>query len=170
MAGASLGFTTQGHRVVEQRLHALAAQFGDLSPLMDIFGLYLESSTIERFDTETAPDGSKWTPSIRARDQGGKTLTDKGLLKASQTYRAGSDEVEWGSNLIYAAPHNFGATIRPLNGEFLSFALPGGLGFRRVREVVLPQREFLGINDEDETELLALAGDYAIDAVPEIER
>lgn len=169
MAGVSISARVQGSAAIDARLAALAAANGDLSELMDGIGLYLESSTIERFDTETAPDGSKWTPSRRAREQGGKTLTDRGQLKSSIAHRSSATEAEVGTNLIYARIHQMGGTIRPKNGEYLTVALPGGLGFRRVSEVIMPARPFLGLSDEDEEEILALAEDYERGAVPEIE-
>lgn len=169
MAGADLSMRVAGSAALDARLAALAAANGDLSDLMDGLGLYLESSTIERFDTETAPDGSGWTPSRRAREQGGKTLTDSARLKLSISHRSSATDAEVGTNVIYAAIHQYGGTIRPKNGEFLTFALPGGLGLRRVREVIMPARPFLGISDEDEQELLALTEDYQRDAVPEID-
>lgn len=169
MAGVSISARVQGSAAIDARLAALAAANGDLSDLMDGIGLYLESSTIERFDTETAPDGSKWTPSRRAREQGGKTLTDSARLKSSIAHRSSATEAEVGTNLIYARIHQMGGTIRPKNGDYLTSALPGGLGFRRVSEVIMPARPFLGISAEDEEEILALAEDYERNAVPEIE-
>lgn len=169
MAGVSISARVEGSAAIDARLAALAAANGDLSDLMDGIGFYLESSTIERFGTETAPDGSKWTPSRRAREQGGKTLTDRALLKDSIDYRHSATDVEVGTNLIYARIHQMGGTIRPKNGDYLTFALPGGLGFRRVSEVIMPARPFLGISADDEEEILALAEDYERGAVPEIE-
>lgn len=154
----------KGGHEIELRLGALVAAFGDLTPLMEQFGTALESGVSDRFDTETAPDGSRWSRSIRAREEGGKTLTDTALLKQSITSNAGSDQVEVGTNKIYAGVHQYGATIRAKSGAGLRFALPGGLGFRRVTEVEIPARPFLGIDDTDEAELRALADDYAIEA------
>jgi len=158
---AAFQIRTEGTQRVERKMAGLADRFGDLTPLMEQFGLYLEDATIDRFDREVAPDGTPWKPSLRARTEGGKTLTYSGRLKASITSSANPDSVETGSNVIYAGAHQGGATIRPINGEFLAFRLPGGLGFRRVKEVELPARPFLGLSIDDEAELLALAEDYA---------
>ena len=73
------------------------------------------------------------------RQFGGKTLTLDGFLSDSITYRAGSDQVETGSNLVYARPHQLGWP-------------EGGL----------PQREFLGLGREDEDEIVELAADYLL--------
>lgn len=161
---AEFRLDTRGGREIEQRMGALVAAFGDLTPLTERFGVYLESATIDRFYTETAPDGSRWLPSIRAREQGGKTLTDRAQLRSSITSNAGPDQVEVGTNKIYAGVHQGGATIRAKSAAGLRFQLPGGLGFRRVMEVEIPARPFLGLAGEDEAELVALAQDYAVEA------
>lgn len=163
----ALSLRMEGRSRTENQLRAIAAGIADRHPLMDGIGLYLESSTIDRFDQEVAPDGSRWKKSLRAKEQGGKTLTDHAHLRGSITYNATNDQVEWGSNLIYARPHQEGATITAKGGGRLKFRLPGGLGFRSVLSVTLPARPFLGINDEDERQIVGLAEDYVADIAPE---
>lgn len=159
--------TTEGGRYIEKKLAGLIEAFGDLEPLMQGMGLYLESATIDRFDQERGPDGRRWKPSLRARQTGGKTLTDSSQLRSSITSQAGPDSVEVGTNKIYGGIHQFGGTIRPKNGEYLTFALPGGLGVRWVKSVTMPARPFLGISSEDESELLAQVADYSRAALGE---
>lgn len=168
-----------GSAAIDARLAALAAANGDLSDLMDGIGLYLESSTIERFDAETDPDGKPWEKSQRAKDQGGKTLTDSGILKKSIAHRFSATDAEVGTNLIYAGPHQYGMnesvsvgahsrTIRQAFGR----SLPGGLTIQVGafdRQMKMPKRSYLGISAEDETEILALAEDYEREVVPEID-
>lgn len=156
----SFRVTSEGGLAIERKLAGLVKAFGDLEPLMQGFGLYLESATIDRFENERGPDGQRWKPSLRARQQGGKTLTDSSQLRSSITSQAGPDSVEVGTNKIYGGIHQFGGTIRPKNGEYLTFRLPGGLGVRRVKSVTMPARPFLGLSSEDENELLALTADY----------
>lgn len=152
----------------EQQLRAIAAGIADRLPLMEGIGLYLESSTLDRFDQERAPDGSTWAQSLRAKEEGGKTLTDHQHLRGSITSNATNDRVEWGSNLIYARPHQEGATITAKGGGRLKFSLPGGLGFRSVLSVTLPARPFLGVNAEDERQIIGVAEDYVADLAPEV--
>lgn len=161
MAGASFRVDTRGGHEIEARLGSLIAAFGDMTPLTEGWGQTLEDSVLYRFETETAPDGSKWEPSIRARMEGGKTLTKSGQLRDSRTHVAGRDYVEVGTNKIYAGVHQYGATIRAKAAPFLVFQLPGGLGLRKVKEVTIPARPFLGLSADDEEELLAQADDYA---------
>lgn len=158
---ATLELRLRGDRAFEAALGGLLAGFDNLEPLAERFGVYLESSTIERFDTETAPDGSAWQQSIRAKEEGGQTLTDSSQLRSSIHSEASNGAVRWGSNKIYARMMNDGGTIRAKGGGKLKFQLPGGLGFRSVDEVTIPARPFLGINAEDEAELVALTEEYA---------
>lgn len=162
---ASFSLATSGGIEIQRRLGDLVHAFSDLKPLMEGIGITLESATIDRFDTETAPDGKRWKPSLRAKVEGGKTLTDRGLLRQSVHSVAGSDNVEVGTNLIYAGVHQFGATIRAKTAAGLRFRLPGGLGYRRVMEVEIPARPFLGLSRDDESEVLAQIEDYAAAAV-----
>lgn len=158
---ATMELRLRGDRAFEAALGGLIAGFDNTEPLAERFGVYLESATIERFDTETAPDGTPWEKSIRAKEEGGQTLTDSSQLRSSIHSEPANGSVRWGSNKIYARIHNDGGTIRAKSGGRLTFRLPGGLGFRSVDEVTIPARPFLGINAEDEAELLALAVDYA---------
>lgn len=179
MAGASLSLRVAGSAAIDARLAALAAANGDLSDLMDGIGLYLESSTIERFDTETDPDGKPWEKSQRAKDEGGKTLTDTARGKTSITHRFSPTDIEVGTNVIYMRPHQLGmdetvsvgAHTRTINQAF-GRPLPGGLTVQVGafdRQMKMPKRSFLGVSAEDEAEILALAEDHERDAVPEID-
>lgn len=158
---ATLELRLRGDGAFEAALGGLLRGFDNLEPLMERFGGYLESSTIERFDTETAPDGSAWQQSIRAKEEGGQTLSDSRQLLGSIHAEPSSSSVRWGSSKIYARMMNEGGTIRAKGGGKLTFQLPGGLGFRSVDEVTIPARPFLGINAEDEAELLTLTEEYA---------
>lgn len=160
---ATMQLRLKGDLAFEAAIGGLVSGFEDTEPLAEIFGGYLESSTIERFDTETAVDGSAWTKSIRAKEDGGQTMTDSAQLRSSIHADPANGSVRWGSNKIYARMMNDGGTIRAKGGGKLKFQLPGGLGFRTVDEVTIPARPFLGINAEDEAELIALAEDYAAD-------
>lgn len=163
--GAAFIIEATGAQAIERRLAGLSRAFGDLEPLMAGIGLYLEGATIDRFDREQAPDGKAWAKSGRAREEGGKTLSDSGQLRGSITSDPSSNQVAVGTNKIYAGVHQFGATISAKSAPFLMFNLPGGLGLRKVKEVQIPARPFLGLSSEDETELLAMAEDYAVSAM-----
>lgn len=161
---ASFRLDIEGQAATLLSLDRLAGRFEDMHPLMEQFGQYGEDSTRQRFSDQVAPDGERWAPSYRARTQGGETLLDSGRLRASMSYLASSSSAEWGTNVIYAGVHQFGDTIRPKAGGVLKFNIPG-LGFRSAHEVVMPQREFLGLSAEDEDELGAIVDDYIAEAL-----
>lgn len=160
MAGAAITFNLSELPGLESALAAARARALDLHPLMDQIGMAMETTTHERFTEERAPDGKPWAPTIRKREEGGQILRDKGHLDNSITHLASSDSVEIGSNLIYARPHQDGATIRAKGGGKLKFALPGSLGFRSIEQVIIPARPYLGLGGDDELTIEELAEDY----------
>ena len=112
-----------------------------------------EASTRMRFRLEVGPDGQRWKASIRSLAMGGKTLTKDGHLSGSVTSNAGKDFAEWGVNRIYAAIHQFGGIIRAKTAAALKFMIPGA-GFRVVKAVRMPARPYLGVNDDDRSDIL----------------
>ena len=166
---AALIIRADGAIETEHTLGLLRDRFGDLTALMGRIGLFLETTTVERFDTETAPSGERWLPSLRARTTGGKTLTDSARLKQSMTHRASADRLEVGTNVIYAGVHQGGAVITAKGGGRLGFKLPGGLGFRSPESVAIPKREFLGLSSDDVEEIDALVTVYVAEVDPGVE-
>ena len=136
----------------ERALGRVAGGLEERRALMDSIGAAIEGSTIRRFDQQKGPDGAPWKPSIRARQQGGKTLIDRGRLRQSITHQASATQAQIGTNLIYAAIQQFGGTIRAKAGGALKFRLPG-IGWRQVASVTLPARPFLGISEDDRIEI-----------------
>ena len=163
---AEFRLNTRGGHAIEVNLGSLVAALADKSGLMHDLGVAMEGFIFEKFETETAPDGTRWKPSLRAQTEGGKTLTDSSQLVSSRTSESGEDWAAAGTNKIYAGVHNDGATIRAKSAKGLRFQLPGGLGFRRVMEVELPRRQFLGLSDRDELELIETAEDYVRGSAP----
>lgn len=112
-----------------------------------------ESATRLRFRAERGPDGQRWKPSLRAQLSGGRTLTRDGHLSGSINANSGTDYAEWGVNRIYAAIHQFGGVIKAKSAGGLKFKLPGG-GFAVVKAVHMPARPYLGVNDDDRSDIL----------------
>jgi phage virion morphogenesis protein len=150
------------------KLQPLFKQLAELGakpqPLLQKIAFYGENSTRERFDTQTDPSGNKWVESLRARITGGKTLTKDGHLGDSITSAADDKQAEWGTNRIYAAVHQFGATIKPKNAKALRFQVPG-LGWFNKQEVEIPARPFLGVSDDDQDEILDLVERHISDLI-----
>lgn len=150
---------------------------GDDPGLLRILGDYGRDSTRRRFIAQTGPDGSPWKGLSEAyaaiKPSGYGILYLSGALEGSVTYRSGASSVSWGSPMVYAAVHQFGATIVPKNAKALSFVLgdtfaagnSGAMGTRQaflvqVQSVTIPARPYLGISTEDREEIPQLAGEY----------
>ena len=115
----------------------------------------LRTSTVERFTEEKTPEGTSWKPSIRAQEEGGKTLTKTTQLKTSIRSEVSDSGLAVGTNDIRAATHQFGdeRTIRAKNKKYLTFKIGGQ--WKRVAsvKVSIPPRPFLGISEEDEQDI-----------------
>jgi len=97
------------------------------------------------------PYGEAWAhPVFRS----GQPLRDTGRLMNSITYHADDDSVEVGTNVCYAATHQFGALIAAQPGSpgsnacgprkgapYLVFKTPRG--YIRTKSVTIPPRPFL---------------------------
>ena len=154
MSGARIEITLEGSELLD-RLGRALAQLAQPAPLLDAIGAELADGVQRRFIAAKDPDGNPWEESERAKagERGGKTLTDTGRLQQSISWSADADSVLVGSNVIYAAIHQFGGEIRPKSAQALAFTLPGG-AFVRTQKVSLPARPFLGL---DRTDRIAVA-------------
>ncbi|GHU47399.1 hypothetical protein AGMMS50289_22520 [Betaproteobacteria bacterium] len=103
---------------VQQKLQELAGKLKDARPLFKVIAGILESQTEENFAAQGRPH---WVPLSAAtvksrmkRSKGGsvlKILQDRGILAGSISADYGSDYAMVGSNVKYAAIHQFGGTI-----------------------------------------------------------
>jgi phage gpG-like protein len=149
----------------------------DATPAMaEIAGL-LETETQFRFQSETAPDGTKWKPSLRVTGytfggekvpgDGGQTLTLHGYLRRSIRSNFGADFAEAGPEAsgpaaIYARIHNEGGRITPRE-SVLQTALRTPFGYKAA--VVIPKREYLGWNANMDAEALDIVRRHAATAL-----
>lgn len=131
--------------------------------VMKDIATYGENSTRDRFKSGTDPDGAAWKPSRRVQERGGKTLIDSGRLLNSITSDSGDNFAEWGSNAIYAAIHQAGGEIHPKTAKALFFRTPGG-EMVRVKKVTIPARPYLGINAEDEANIVDIVNKHLLEA------
>lgn len=134
------------------------ALLGRSGELLRAIGVGLARNTRERFDDERDPRGEPWQPLSELYaplKRGPGILRESGMrggLQGSITFDATNDEVAVGSNKVYAAVHQFGATIRPKNGPHLIFRNVHGLVF--AKSVTIDARPYLGISAEDEDTIL----------------
>lgn len=138
---------------IRAKLMTLIALGRNPSDAMRDIATYGESSTRERFRLQIGPDGNRWKPSLRVQLHGGKTLTKDGHLAGSITSRSGSKVAEWGTNRIYAAIHQLGGVIKPKFATSLRFRLASG-AFVSAKKVTIPARPYLGVNDENASDIL----------------
>lgn len=124
----------------------------DYAKVFDEIGAYGVYSTQMRFENQNDVEGNPWKMSWRAMLESGKTGRDTGRLMGELSYNLIPNGVEWGSNLNYAHVFHYGAHIIPKTAEYLLFAVKGN--YRKVKEVNIPSRTFLGMNKTDEDEIL----------------
>ncbi|WP_439861626.1 phage virion morphogenesis protein [Pseudomonas sp. MBLB4136] len=147
-----------------QRLFKAMRQMGaDPQPLLRDIAFLGESSTRERFRSQSGPDGQRWKPSLRAQLFGGKTLTQDGHLGDSITSTADRTTAAWGTNRIYAAIHQFGGEIKAKGTAGLRFKI--GERWATKRQVSIPARPFLGVSADDAQDILDLVSDYVSNLV-----
>tara|TARA_R110000787_G_scaffold26344_32_gene73780 strand:+ start:2710 stop:3225 length:516 start_codon:yes stop_codon:yes gene_type:complete len=158
MAGVRLTYDTSDLRSASRRFERLEDGARDPLPLMQDIAAALESSTLRRFEEERGPDGVGWQKSVRARNEGGKTLTDQGHLADSINSSADRRRAVVGTNLIYAGVHQDGAEIHARAGGRLVFAIGNQLIF--AKKVTIPARPFLGVDAGDEQEIGDIVGDF----------
>jgi phage virion morphogenesis protein len=135
MAGASvtIEFDDREVRVALQRLESVT---GNLRPVFAEIGEYLAKSHDDRFARQVTPEGEPWTLLsidyvIRKEKNWDKILTLDGNLRGTLHPAVSADELQFGTNRIYGATHQFGDPDRNIVA-----------------------RPFLGVSAEDETEIL----------------
>ncbi|HCJ70647.1 phage virion morphogenesis protein [Agrobacterium pusense] len=163
MAGASITVDDANTIAALERLYAAA---GDLLPVYKNIGVYETQSTKRRFITETDPDGVPWqdlNELYATTKKGPGKLRGETRELSAIIYQAANDNVEIGSEVIYARIHNEGGVIRPKNASALVFSM-GGQTFK-VKSVTMPKRQFLGFSDEDIVEIQAIIQDHFLDAI-----
>lgn len=105
-----------------------------------------EQQTRTRIQREkAAPDGTPWAANVPwyAATKKGSLLQESGSLLDSLSAQPSGTAAEWGSNLIYAAVHQYGAEIKPKTAKRLY------VGGRFARRVNIPARPFLGLSEEN---------------------
>ncbi len=169
------GVTIEGLVTVQHQLNDLFQRGQDMSPLMAQIGAYGEELTRHRFESQKGPDGKAWEKSARAKAKGGQTLVDTARLRDSITWQSSASSAEWGTNVAYAAAHQFGIDkpqpvgahtrlIRQAFGKPLAFPVYQSVA-AFTRNPNLPARPYAGIDEGDETEIAALVHDFIAGAL-----
>jgi phage virion morphogenesis protein len=150
---------------IESLLRRLAKKASDLSPVMREIAGIMQDAVEENFEQGGRPP---WKPSRRAIEQGGQTLIDTGRLVSSisSRYSAASAEVAAGTNVEYAAIHQFGgkipaSTILPRKKKALFW--PGAKHpVKRAErpQITIPARPFLTLTDKDKDEIVEVLREF----------
>jgi len=140
MSGAGLQYDLRDLDRVNDYLDRIVG--AELHELLDIIGDTVESQTRRRIEEqEGAPDGSAWPEWSekyeKTRHSNHGFLLGEGDLLDSLGYVVSSDGVEVGTNMIYAATHQFGDDDRGI-----------------------PARPYLGLSSDDEDELEIVINNY----------
>lgn len=136
MAGATMTLNPGDLAALAGRVEAMGrADAADLADALGALGVRQAQRRIH--NEKTSPAGAPWKPNKR----GGSILELHGLLVSSMAHTAAPWAATWGSNLVYAAIHNFGGPIK----------------FKSGRVMHMPQREYLGLSPANEGEMEELA-------------
>jgi phage virion morphogenesis protein len=152
-----------------ERLRDAMQGRGSLAAMQEI-GRYGKTSTQFRFRDQKGPDGARWNPSEAAIERGGQTLRKTNRLYRSFTWRATPGEASWGTNVVYAPPHQFGMAKR-VNVRAHTRMVRASLGdgastSKRVpvkahaRPMLMHRRPFLGFSLADRSEIWEILRDH----------
>ena len=139
---------TYDDKEVRQELIRLARAAADMSPAMRQIANHLQASAERSFEIQANPaTGAPWAPlsktTVARRKKIGKgptpILVQTGFLRRSLHAEHGKDYAIAGTNVIYAATHQFGAK----QGQF---ATKKG---RPIPWGDIPARPFLGLRDQE---------------------
>jgi len=160
---------------ISQALATLQAKLKNLSPVMRQIAGIMRGAVEDNFAAQGRP---AWKPSGRALKHGGKTLQDTGRLAKSITSRNTATEAIVGTNVVYAAIHQFGGTItQPPHTQTLAFKNKGGFLSHKAamkrktainvafanygaRTFQMPARPFLSLTDMDMANVTAAIQQY----------
>lgn len=147
MTGAAIEIRPEGLERLNVRIGRLLAGLKNLEPLMRNLAVAGENQTRKRLEQEKhGPNGEiwpEWSPAYAATRHGGQSLLEgKGHLLDSLTAFADAQTAGWGTNVKYAAIHQFG----------------GKAG--RNRQVDIPARPYFGVSDDNEQEFLDITERY----------
>ena len=145
MAGATFELDARQLLALNEKIAGMAERLSDAgrrAELLDALGEEIENQTKERFASKRAPDGEVWQPwsekyaaRIGRRYPGASLLVRRRQLEQSITHVVEGEELVVGSNMEYAAAHQYGWED-------------------------IPERPYLGLTDEHVGELGMLVEDF----------
>ena len=135
----------------------------DKKKINSALGHAARTSTLQRFKQSKSPDGRRWKTSVRAAQEGGKTLVQTAQLRNSIKVKSDETGFAVGTNAKHAATHQFGEpgrTIRARRAKALRFQIGGRWVSKKQVRIKIPARPFLGLSEEDMQDLKATVEDF----------
>lgn len=171
MPGVSLTYDLSGLSRLTGRLERLTRL--QRRSLLEVVGATVESQTHRRLrDEKEAPDGTPWADwserYAATRHGGHSLLMGEGNLDDSIQFDVADNAVEIGSNLVYAAVHQFGSGNEPVQvpahqrlvtqafGRELPFGVWANVSAYSFIQNI-SERPYLGLSPDNETELINIA-------------
>lgn len=162
MAGATLEYD---HSAALDMLDQLQERLGNLNPALQDIGEYLMIAHEQRFVDQVAPDGTPWAPLSPSYQRNklknkNRILFLDGRLAKNFRYQISDNELNFGTNVPYAAHHHFGTkpyTIKPKTKKALAF---GGTVVKKVNHPGLKARPLIGVSEADNAEILLLLTEH----------
>ena len=153
MSGVFINIDLSGLSKLNRTMETFGRKIKDRRALNLALATTLRERTRKRFETKKTPEGKEWTsPLVQSGDLRGKLLID-----------ANEQIAKVGSNLVYAAIHQFGGIIKAKKGKALMFTVGNRTLFRR--KVTIKANHYLGISEQDETALADTVKVYAEEAL-----
>lgn len=134
MAGANIVITDSGFR---DATDGYVRKLEDYTPVFTDFGEYMLRETELRFEAGKDPEGNAWKPLkplTKKRKKHNRILVESHNLKDRFAYEADATRMAYGTNVVYAARHQFGDEEAESDDE---------------QKGLIPARSFLGFNQAD---------------------
>ena len=189
MAGALITVKIEDPKVLD-KLAAIRARTENMRPAWKLVGQTILQSIKERFGRHgPAPDGTPWEAvtsryaawkSRKRKDPGNILIFSSDLLKSINA-RPESDGVTIGTNVVYAAIHQFGGTVQKKERQgtvyFRQNQRTGKVGRKFVKKgksnyaedvtigahmVRIPPRPYLGVTEDDLRRVAVALGKYIL--------
>jgi phage virion morphogenesis protein len=113
-----MAITVRGLDESKRTDEAMAERTSNLTPVLQVLAQDLKTLIDDSFDRSRSPEGARWPPlkpaTIKRRRSGrgkgprAKILVDTARLRNSVTTRALPRAIQFGTNVEYAATHQFG--------------------------------------------------------------
>ena len=173
MSGTFTPYVTIDDRDLLRKLGQLEKKASGLAPVLKNIGEYKVEATQGLFDKQQDPQGIAWaalSDRYKKKKKGPRILTENRRLRDSIIYAVRNSNLKIGTNVIYAAAHQFGIDKNltvPSHMRLVKQAFRKALKFpvwSQVREHTfnprLPARPYLGWNEADRVEIRGIVADF----------